>query len=239
MVRYRIVGPKRIAAVIAQIGQESGQLRFVKEIWGPTKVQVRYEGRADLSNNLPSDGSRFRDLGLVQITGRANYIMCGELLEKPQHAACQHYGFGLPEESTLWSTRTSSTHLGLSFLRTRRQYFLPVFRPHARRLASARHRAAHQPAAVIARRSCPPIASRDDIRKVCCPDAYQERSLSIYRIRANSLWAELLDTLLGCDCFPSCIDRVSAFALGHVRPFGVATLPLGKTATGHGLFFQT
>lgn len=173
MVRYRIVGPKRIAAVIAQIGQESGQLRFVKEIWGPTKVQVRYEGRADLSNNLPSDGSRFRDLVLVQITGRANYIMCGELLEKPQHAACQHYGSGLPEESTLWSTRTSSTHLGLSFLRTRRQYFLPVFRPHARRLASAR-------------RSCPPIASRDDIRKVCCPDVYQERSLSIYRIRVNS-----------------------------------------------------
>ena len=72
-------------------------------------MQVRYEGRADLSNNLQSDGSRFRDLGLVQITGRANYMMCGELLEKPQHAACQHYGSGLPEDSTLWSTRTSST----------------------------------------------------------------------------------------------------------------------------------
>ncbi len=33
MVRYQIVGPTRIAAFIAQIGHESGQLRYVKEIW--------------------------------------------------------------------------------------------------------------------------------------------------------------------------------------------------------------
>ncbi|OKA18169.1 chitinase [Pseudomonas versuta] len=97
MVRYQIVGPKRIAAFIAQIGHESGQLRYVKEIWGPTKAQVRYEGRADLGNNQSGDGSRFRGRGLIQITGRANYMACGEalaldllnqpeLLEKPQHA---------------------------------------------------------------------------------------------------------------------------------------------------------
>ena len=97
MVRYQIVGPKRIAAFIAQIGHESGQLRYVKEIWGPTKAQVRYEGRADLGNSQPGDGSKFRGRGLIQITGRANYMACGEglgldlikqpeLLEKPQHA---------------------------------------------------------------------------------------------------------------------------------------------------------
>ena len=97
MNRYQIVGPKRVAAFIAQIGHESGQLKYVKEIWGPTTAQARYEGRADLGNTQPGDGSKFRGRGLIQITGRANYKACGEalgldlinqpeLLEKPQHA---------------------------------------------------------------------------------------------------------------------------------------------------------
>ena len=97
MNRYQIVGLKRVAAFIAQIGHESGQLKYVKEIWGPTKAQARYEGRADLGNTHPGDGSKFRGRGLIQITGRANYKVCGEalgldlirqpeLLEKPQHA---------------------------------------------------------------------------------------------------------------------------------------------------------
>ena len=97
MNRYQITGTKRVAAFIAQIGHESGQLKYVKEIWGPTKAQARYEGRADLGNTQPGDGSKFRGRGLIQITGRANYKACGEalaldlvnhpeLLEKPQHA---------------------------------------------------------------------------------------------------------------------------------------------------------
>ena len=48
MNHYQIVGLKRVATFIAQIGHESGQLKYVKEIWGPTKAQARYEGRADL-----------------------------------------------------------------------------------------------------------------------------------------------------------------------------------------------
>ena len=98
MNRYQIVGSKRVAAFIAQIGHESGQLKYVKEIWGPTKAQARYEGRADLGNTQPGDGSKFRGRGLIQITGRANYKACGEalgldlinqptLLEQPQYAA--------------------------------------------------------------------------------------------------------------------------------------------------------
>ena len=96
MSRYQIVGAKRIAAFIAQIGHESGQLKYVKEIWGPTKAQARYEGRADLGNTVQGDGSKYRGRGLIQITGRANYKACGEalgldlinhpeLLEKQQH----------------------------------------------------------------------------------------------------------------------------------------------------------
>ena len=97
MNHYQIVSLKRVAAFIAQIGHESGQLKYVKEIWGPTKAQAKYEGRADLGNTVTGDGSKYRGRGLVQITGRANYKACGEalgldlinhpeLLEKPQHA---------------------------------------------------------------------------------------------------------------------------------------------------------
>ncbi len=39
MQHHQIVGTKRAAAFIAQIGHESGQLRYVREIWGPTAAQ--------------------------------------------------------------------------------------------------------------------------------------------------------------------------------------------------------
>ena len=98
MQRYQIVGTKRVAAFIAQIGHESGQLIYVREIWGPTPAQAKYEGRKDLGNTFPGDGLRYRGRGLIQVTGRANYAACGEalgldlinqpeLLELPQHAA--------------------------------------------------------------------------------------------------------------------------------------------------------
>ena len=112
MSRYQIVGAKRVAAFIAQIGHESGQLKYVKEIWGPTAAQVRYEGRKDLGNTVTGDGSRYRGRGLIQITGRANYVACGEglsldlikqpeLLEKPQHACMSAAWF--------WATKGLST----------------------------------------------------------------------------------------------------------------------------------
>ncbi|WP_024645854.1 glycoside hydrolase family 19 protein [Pseudomonas syringae] len=98
MSKYQIVTPLRIAAFIAQVGHESGQLRYVRELWGPTPQQLGYEGRKDLGNTVAGDGSKFRGRGLIQVTGRANYADCGEalgldlishpeLLELPQHAA--------------------------------------------------------------------------------------------------------------------------------------------------------
>ena len=86
-----------MAAFIAQIGHESGQLVYVREIWGPTPAQAKYEGRKDLSNSVPGDGFKYRGRGLIQITGRANYAACGEalgldlinqpeLLEQPKNA---------------------------------------------------------------------------------------------------------------------------------------------------------
>lgn len=71
--RFGIITSERIAMFLAQIGHESGSLRFVAEIWGPTAAQQRYEGRKDLGNTQPGDGERFRGRGLIQTTGRFNY----------------------------------------------------------------------------------------------------------------------------------------------------------------------
>ena len=105
---YSIVGTPRVAAFIAQVGHESGQLRLVCEIWGPTAQQLTYEGRADLGNTVKGDGSKYRGRGLIQITGRANYTACGnalgldlvskpELLKLSRHAAMSAAWF--------WSTK--------------------------------------------------------------------------------------------------------------------------------------
>lgn len=94
MERYEINTKARIAAFLAQVGHESGRLFYVREI----ASGEAYEGRKDLGNTEPGDGRRFRGRGLIQITGRTNYTLCGialeldllnnpELLELPQHAA--------------------------------------------------------------------------------------------------------------------------------------------------------
>ncbi|WP_395600918.1 glycoside hydrolase family 19 protein [Pseudomonas sp. B19125] len=112
MGKYGVVTSQRIAAFIAQVGHESCQLRYVREIWGPTAQQLGYEGRADLGNIVKGDGSKFRGRGLIQITGRANYAACGEalgmdlinkpeLVELPQSAAMSAAWF--------WSTRGLNT----------------------------------------------------------------------------------------------------------------------------------
>lgn len=101
MIRFQIVGTKRIAAFIAQIGHESGQFRYVREL-GNDQYLSKYDTGtlAKRLGNTPEadgDGQKYRGRGLIQITGRANYMLCGEalaldlinqpeLLEKPQHA---------------------------------------------------------------------------------------------------------------------------------------------------------
>lgn len=83
MQHYQINTPVRQAAFLAQIGHESGQLRYVREIWGPTAAQKGYEGRKDLGNTQPGDGARFKGRGLIQITGRENYRKAGAALGLP------------------------------------------------------------------------------------------------------------------------------------------------------------
>jgi len=80
MDEFYIDFPARKAAFLAQIGHESGGLRYTVEIWGPTPAQTRYEGRKDLGNTEPGDGFKFRGRGLIQTTGRNNYFRTGQAL---------------------------------------------------------------------------------------------------------------------------------------------------------------
>jgi putative chitinase len=84
MGKYAIVTRLRIAAFIAQIGHESGQLRYVREL-GSDRYLAKYDtGKlATALGNTPAadgDGQRYRGRGLIQVTGRDNYEACSEAL---------------------------------------------------------------------------------------------------------------------------------------------------------------
>lgn len=100
--KFEINTPLRMAAFLAEVGVESGRLVYVRELWGPTAEQGGYEPPSAkahaLGNTDPGDGHRFLGRGLIQITGKANYAICGlalnldlvnhpELLEQPDNAA--------------------------------------------------------------------------------------------------------------------------------------------------------
>lgn len=96
--------PKRIAAFLAQVGHESGQLQYVREL-GSDQYLSKYDtgALAIRLGNTPDpdgDGQRYRGRGLIQITGRDNYRRCSlglfgderllsspQLLEQPRWAA--------------------------------------------------------------------------------------------------------------------------------------------------------
>jgi putative chitinase len=82
---FDISTPQEIAMFLAQVGHESGQLRYLKEL----ASGEAYEGRQDLGNTSAGDGVRYKGRGLIQITGKRNYVLCSlgldlPLLETPQ-----------------------------------------------------------------------------------------------------------------------------------------------------------
>lgn len=108
MAKYGINTPQRAAMFLSQLAHESGSYRYTKEIADGSA----YEGRKDLGNTEPGDGKRYKGRGLIQLTGKANYILCGkaleidllkhpELLETPQYAVMSAGWF--------WSTNNLNT----------------------------------------------------------------------------------------------------------------------------------
>lgn len=100
---YKINTSKRLAAFIAQIGHESGNLRFVKEnlnysaqglrktfpkYFPDDQIAAKYERKPEaIANRVyanrmgngseeSGDGWKYRGRGLIQLTGRENYQKC-------------------------------------------------------------------------------------------------------------------------------------------------------------------
>lgn len=97
-----ITNINRAAMWCAQLGHESGGLRWMEEIADGSA----YEGRTDLGNTRPGDGRRFKGRGPIQVTGRANYTACSAwafgrglvptstyFVDQPDELASDRYGF--------------------------------------------------------------------------------------------------------------------------------------------------
>lgn len=67
--------PHRLVHYFAQLGHESADFRFDREIWGPTPAQQRYDIRADLGNtpDRDGDGKKYAGRTAMQLTGKYNY----------------------------------------------------------------------------------------------------------------------------------------------------------------------
>ena len=77
--RFAINTPARIRHFLAQVGHESGGLRWMLELASGDA----YEGRQDLGNTRTGDGRRFKGAGAIQLTGRYNYQRFADYIKDP------------------------------------------------------------------------------------------------------------------------------------------------------------
>lgn len=161
--KYEINTPRRQAAFIGQCGHESASFKVLEEnlnysakglmaTWpsrfheidiaekferNPEMIANKvYGGRADLGNTEDGDGWRFHGRGLIQLTGRTNYTVCGlalgkpfaehpELVLEPENAAMTAGWFfnkrnlNLLSDDEDWETQTKRINGGLIGLKDR------------------------------------------------------------------------------------------------------------------------
>lgn len=141
---YEINTPQRAAAFLAQLAHESGQFRYVRELWGPTPAQAKYEPPSskakELGNTAKGDGLKYRGRGFIQLTGKANYAAVSkalgvdfvahpELLEQPKYAALSAAWFwhskGLNElaDKGDFAGLTKKINGGLTGFKERQEYW--------------------------------------------------------------------------------------------------------------------
>lgn len=138
MEEYEINTIPRIRMFLAQIGHESGQLRYTEEIASGDA----YDTRTDLGNTpeVDGDGRKYKGRGLIQITGTSNYlaiseawgisfITAPELLSEPEFAvksACWWWkNHGLNEISDTGDLRKATRRIngGYNGLIDRKKYY--------------------------------------------------------------------------------------------------------------------
>ncbi|MDW0189339.1 MAG: hypothetical protein QOA70_06775 [Nitrososphaeraceae archaeon] len=87
MAKYEINNKYRVAAFLATIAHESGELRYVEEL----ASGEAYDTRTDLGNTPEKDGDgiKYKGRGLIQITGKENYRLLSlalsyDFINKPE-----------------------------------------------------------------------------------------------------------------------------------------------------------
>ena len=75
--RFQINTSFRIRHFMAQVGHESGGLKWMAELASGDA----YEGRKDLGNTRSGDGPRFKGAGAIQLTGRYNYQRLADFIK--------------------------------------------------------------------------------------------------------------------------------------------------------------
>lgn len=80
MLEFSIITAKRQAAFIAQVAEETGEFRYMREIASGIDYEPGTTLGKQLGNTQPGDGPKFKGGGGLMGTGREFYAWCGPAL---------------------------------------------------------------------------------------------------------------------------------------------------------------